>query len=187
MNTIKSAAIFLLISIFISPAVAVGAESAGQTPAVHKADVEGIVNFSRIGDDTGFGGATEPEAMTSLKQKGFTTVINMRLASEDGVDVQAEREAAEAAGLEYIHLPFDSSSPAPGYFDQFLAAVGDEANPPVYIHCGSATRVAALWMSKRVLADGWSLDEAAAEAEQIAGKPESAVAFGKKYIEAQEE
>ena len=152
---------------------------------VTKAEVPGIKNFSRLGGATGFGGATRPSAMARLKDDGFAAVINLRLASESDVDVDASRAAAETAGLTYIYLPFDAANPDPQLVPNFLAAVGDEANQPVYIHCASATRVAGLWMIKRVLEDGWEIDQARVEAEAIAMKPEQSVAFATKYIEAQ--
>ena len=166
-----------------SPLLQAG-DAAGQ---VTKSEVAGIVNFSETGDGFGFGGATDPASMATLRDMGFTAVVNMRLDSEDGADVEAARAAAEAAGLDYIHLPFDSKNPAPGYFDEFLAAVLDADNQPVYIHCGSATRAAALWMSKRVLADEWSMEAAADEARAIAGKPNAAVDFATGYIETLEQ
>jgi uncharacterized protein (TIGR01244 family) len=180
MNATKIFCTFLLMSFFMQ----ISTSSANDT--VHKTEIEGIVNYSRIGSETGFGGTTAPEAMAFLAEEGYSTVINLRQESEEGAYVQAEGMAAEATGINYVHLPFDSSNPAPGYFEQFLAAVEDPSNQPVYIHCGSATRAAALWMSKRVIADGWSLDEAAVEARQIAGKPDAAVEFATKYIESQE-
>ena len=152
---------------------------------VDKGEIEGIYNYSYNTDPTGFGGATQPEAMKSLADAGYKTVINLRLQGEKGNDLPASRMAASQAGLEYVHLPFDSSNPAPDFFDRYLAALGDEANHPVYMHCGSATRVAALWMSKRVLEDGWSMEEAEAEARAIAGKPDAAVAYAEKYIDQQ--
>ena len=60
---------------------------------------------------------------------------------------------------------------------------GGPTNQPVYIRCGSATRAAALWMSKRVLADDWSMEAAAEEARAIAGKPDAAVAYAEKFIQ----
>ena len=170
-----------LLTLLFSPLRAGEAgDPAGQ---VTKSEIAGVSNFSETGDGFGFGGATEPSAMALLREKGFATVVNLRLEGEEGANVEEGRAAAEAAGMEYIHLPFDSRSPAPGYFDEFLAAVLDEANQPVYIHCGSATRAAALWMSKRVLADEWSMEEASGEARAIAGKPEAAVEFASGYIE----
>jgi uncharacterized protein (TIGR01244 family) len=149
-----------------------------------KPDVPGITNFSRE-DAAGFGGVTQPSAMPWLKQAGFASVINLRLAAEPNADVDASRAAAEKAGLSYVHLPFDTANPDPELVPEFLAAVGEEANQPVYIHCASGTRAAALWMIKRVLVDGWKIDEAREEAEAIAAKPAEAVAFATRYIESQ--
>ena len=150
----------------------------------------GIENFSRIdgssgfaGATVGFGGATQPSAMPALKQAGFRSVINLRAASESGAEIEASRAAAETAGLKYIHLPFDPTSPGASVVDDFLQAAGDEGNHPVYIHCGSATRAAALWMIGRVRADGWDLDAAAGEARAIAAKPDDAVAAATRYLD----
>jgi uncharacterized protein (TIGR01244 family) len=149
---------------------------------VKKAAVPGITNFSRVENAAGFGGATQPSAMARLKNLGFSSVISLRLASEPDVDVDASGAAAQTVGLNYVHLPFDSANPDPQLVHDFLAAVGDEANQPVYIHCASATRAAALWMIKRVFEDGWEIDEAREEAEVIALKPSKAVAFATQYI-----
>jgi uncharacterized protein (TIGR01244 family) len=130
----------------------------------------------------GFGGATPSSAMSWLRGEGFTSVINLRGASEEGADVVGCRAAAEAAGLNYVHLPFDPRTRDTQVIDDFLAAIGDEANQPVYIHCASATRVAALWMIGRVLRDGWELDAAREEAVGIAAKPAEADAFATHYL-----
>lgn len=57
------------------------------------------------------------------------------------------------------------------------AAVGSLENQPVYLHCNSAGRVAGLWMIGRVLEDGWTIEQASAEARSIATKPEESIAF----------
>jgi len=152
---------------------------------VTEAEIAGIYNYSRIEGKAGFGGATAPSAMKALKDEGYGTVINLRLANENGVDVPAARMAASQAGLNYVHLPFDTSNPAPDFLERFLDEVDADPNQPVYIHCGSATRVAALWMTKRVIEDGVSSEAAETEARMIAGKPDAAVAFAEKYIETQ--
>ena len=151
---------------------------------VKTAEMPDVVNFSRIEGKEGFGGATEPSAMGELKKNGFATVINLRHATEPGALIDASRTAAESAGLNYIHLPFSPADADSGLVDDFLAAVSNEANAPVYIHCASATRVAALWMIHRVLEEGWSLDDSEVEATVIAAKPADAIAFASKYIAA---
>lgn len=150
---------------------------------VEKQEMPGVVNYSRVDATIGCGGAVEPSAMAALKQEGFASVVNLRQASEEGADIDAGQAAAQAAGLKYIHLPFDMADPAPDLVDNFLATVADDSNQPVFIHCGSANRVAALWMIKRVLQDGWPVDEARAEAEAIGLTNAGLAAFATEYIE----
>ena len=140
---------------------------AGADAQVRKGDVPGITNFSRVDATVGCGGATQPAAMAELKKQGFRSVINLRLASEEGANIEASRAAAETAGLKYIHQPFDAAKPEPALVDNFLAAVSNTANQPVYIHCASANRVGSMWMIKRALQDGWEIDKAREEAEAI--------------------
>jgi uncharacterized protein (TIGR01244 family) len=149
---------------------------------VQKSDFPGVRNYSRVDATVGCGGATDPSAMAGLKKEGYVSVINLRLANEPGVDIDASRAAAKAAGLKYIHLPFDGASPDPKVVSDFLTAVADRANQPVFIHCGSANRVGAVWMIKRVLQDGWAVDRAQTEAEAIGLKSPNLVAFATTYI-----
>lgn len=149
---------------------------------VQKGELAGIRNYSRVDATVGCGGQTDPGAMKALRQEGFVAVINLRLASEAGADVDAGRSAAQSAGLKYIHLPFNAQAPDPKVVESFLAAVADKANQPVYIHCGSANRVGAVWMIKRVLQDGWAIDKAKGEAEAIGLTSPQLVAFATEYI-----
>lgn len=149
---------------------------------VQKSEMPGVTNFSRIGATVGCGGTTQATAMPALKQGGFVSVINLRMASEPGADVEGARAAAQAAGLKYIHLPMDGSKPDPRTVDSFLAAVADKSNQPVYIHCASANRVGSVWMIKRVLQDGWAVDEAQREAEAIGLSSTRLKAFAHDYI-----
>lgn len=150
---------------------------------VQKQDMPGIRNFSRVDATVACGGATDPSAMAALRSDGFASVINLRLASEEGANVEAGRAAAEAAGLKYIHLPFSGASPDPAVVDSFLAAVADGSNQPAYIHCASANRVGAVWMIKRTLQDKWTTERALVEAEAIGLGSERLKTFATEYIE----
>ena len=150
---------------------------------VQKKDVPGIRNYSRVDATVGCGGAVDPAAMIGLKKEGYVSVINLRLPTEEGADVEAGRAAAQAAGLKYIHLPFNAAMPDSKVVDSFLAAVGDKSNQPVFIHCGSANRVGAFWMIRRVLVDGWKLEDAEAEARKIGLHSASLIEFARSYIQ----
>ena len=151
---------------------------------VQKKEVPGIRNYSRVDATVGCGGAVDPAAMKALKAEGFVSVINLRLANEPGADVDAGRAAAQAAGLKYIHLPFNAAMPDTKVVDSFLAAVADRSNQPVFIHCGSANRVGGMWMIKRALQDKWPIEKARTEAEAIGLNNAALAMFATEYINA---
>lgn len=129
--------------------------------------IPGTKNYTRVDATVACGGATSTAAFPALRAEGFKAIINLRQADEPGADIEQAARAAEAAGLKYIHIPFSSSSPGTEAVDTFIAEMRDPANLPVYIHCGSANRVGAVWIVKRMLLDGWDEARAVAEAEAI--------------------
>jgi uncharacterized protein (TIGR01244 family) len=144
----------------------------------------GVRNYTRVDASVACGGAPSLESFAEFKRLGFAAVINFREAGEQGTDVEAEAEAARAAGLKYIHLPFNSSAPDPAVVDAFLKALDDRTNLPVFIHCGSANRVGAMWLIKRVIVDGWDIDKASAEASAIGLTSEGLRQFALEYVAA---
>ena len=142
----------------------------GETPAPTptKITVAGVTNFTKIDESFASGGAVKPEAAADLKARGYAAVLNLRSADEPGANVDQEADAVRAAGMKYIHIPTSRTStlvqPA---IDQFLAAVADPANRPLFFHCGGGSRAAGFWMIKRVRIDGWTVDRAAIEADAL--------------------
>jgi len=131
---------------------------------VTKEDVPGIRNFARLETTIACGGATEPQAMPALKEMGFASVFNLRLASEPNVDIPAAEAAARAANLNYFHIPFSGQKPDPAAANRFLEEITKPANEPAYIHCAGGNRAASMWMIKRLVVDKWDADRAADEA-----------------------
>jgi uncharacterized protein (TIGR01244 family) len=131
---------------------------------VTKQTVPGVTNFARVETTIACGGATSSEAMPELKKMGFKSVINLRHANEAGVNIPEAEAAAKAAGLIYVHIPFNTASPDPAVADRFLAEITKPANNPAYVHCASANRAAAMWMIKRLTVDRWDVDKASTEA-----------------------
>ena len=139
------------------------AVASAQTP-VTKASVPGVVNFSKVETTVACAGATTPAALAGIKSMGYNSVINLRTPGEAGAELEAEAAAAKAAGINYVHLPFNAQMPDPALVDNFLKAINDKANQPAFIHCASANRAAALWMVKRIAIDKWDVAKATEEA-----------------------
>lgn len=165
-----------LSAIVLLAAVAVSAQEKMQRP--------GITNFTKVDAVVACGGATETAALEGLKQDGFKAVINLRQSSEQGANIEENRARATALGLKYIHIPFNGAAPDDKTFDAFLTAVGDRTNQPVYVHCASANRVGAVWLAKRVLQDGWTVEKATAEARLIGLSNPGLEKFALKYVDA---
>jgi uncharacterized protein (TIGR01244 family) len=141
--------------------LSVGALMAQQ---VKKETVAGVTNFARIESTVACAGATKPEALPELKKMGFASVINLRLATEPGADVETEAAAAKAAGIKFFHVPFNGAMPDPAVADKFLAAITEPGSEPAFIHCAGGNRAAAMWLVKRLVVDRWEVDRATTEA-----------------------
>ena len=135
-----------------------------QAQSVTRETVPGVTNFARVETTIACAGATTPAALAGLKKMGYASVINLRVATEAGADIEGEAAAAKAAGVNFVHLPFNAASPDPMLVDNFLKAVTDPRNQPAFVHCASANRAAAMWMIKRMQLDKWDAERAGAEA-----------------------
>ncbi len=109
-------------------------------------------------------GQISPAAVAEIAAAGFKVLINNRPDGEEpgqpsSADIQA---AAEAAGLEYHHMPVTAMS-FPG--DQFaeMTRLFDDAGRPAFAFCRTGTRCANLWVASRE-------EEQRQAAAQLAGK-----------------
>jgi protein tyrosine phosphatase (PTP) superfamily phosphohydrolase (DUF442 family) len=106
---------------------------AGSAQVVRQ-EVAGIRNFAKIESTVACAGAITPAAIADIKQMGFTSIINLRLATEQGADIEVHTAAAKAAGIPYYHIPFSSSAPDPAAVDTFLKTISAPGVQPAFIH-----------------------------------------------------
>ena len=149
---------------------------------VTKQERAGIVNFSKVDAVVACGGATETTALEGLAKDGFKSVINLRQASENNANIEQSAARAKELGLKYIHIPFNTQQMDPAVIDRFLAAIADKSNQPAFVHCGSASRVGSVWLAKRVIQDGWTVEKATEEAKAIGLRGEPLEKFALDYI-----
>ena len=141
--------------LFVAPAVIAAALQDGPP----------IRNFLRVNKEFCTGGQPRNEHLAKLKEEGVKAIINLRQPGEH----RAEEEKAEAErlGLRYFNIPVAFAEPKEEQVTEFLKLTDDAANRPAFIHCTGAIRVGAFWMIRRVLRDGWTIEEAEKEAEKI--------------------
>jgi uncharacterized protein (TIGR01244 family) len=152
--------VFLMVAI-----VAMGVSFAAAQ--VKKSTVPGINNFAQVETTVACAGSVTPASVAGIKKMGFASIINLRLANEPGADIDAEAAAAKAAGINFVHLPFNGAMPDPAVADRFIKTITEPGTQPAFIHCASGNRAAAMWMIKRILIDKWDNDRASEEATQL--------------------
>lgn len=88
------------------------------------------------------GGRPTLDQYKALSQSGYTTVIDLRAMSEEGVT--EEHKLVQELGMQAVSIPIggpnDITKESAGQLDQALA----NANGPVVLHCASGNRVGAL-------------------------------------------
>jgi uncharacterized protein (TIGR01244 family) len=145
-------------------------------------EVAPIRNFVRLNDDFCTGAQPRLEHLEKLKADGVKSILNLRPAGEHRA---AEEEAkAKELGLQYFNIPVVFGEPKEEQVAEFFKITDERKNFPIFIHCAAGIRVGAFWLIRRVLRDGWTLEAAEKEADQI-GLRESPhwKEFAHKYIE----
>jgi len=117
-----------------------------------------------------------------LKKEGVKAIINLRQPSEHRA---GEEEAkAKELGLRYFNIPVVFGDPKEEQVTEFLRITDEVENRPAFIHCAAGIRVGAFWMIRRVLRDGFTIEAAEKEAEEIGLRDSPHLnEFARKYIE----
>lgn len=104
------------------------------------------MDIRKINDQFSVSGQIAPEDVDTIKQAGFTTIINNRPDGEapDQPDGDTIGQAAQAAGLTYVEIPMGREGVTPEMIAATRSALENSAGP-VFAYCRSGTRSTTLW------------------------------------------
>jgi len=108
--------------------------AAAANAQVVREEVPGIRNFAKIETTVACAGAITPAAIQEIKKMGYASIINLRLATEQGADIEANQAAAKEVGIPYYHIPFSAAAPDPAVVDTFLKTITAPGVQPAFIH-----------------------------------------------------
>jgi uncharacterized protein (TIGR01244 family) len=139
-----------------------------------------IPNFLKVNDQFFVGGQPPMGDLSRLKAEGIRAIVNLRQPAEYNA---AEEEAtAKALGLRYFNIPVNPADLQDSQVEQFLSITSDRHNLPVFIHCTMGVRVATFWMIRRALVDGWKIEDAETEAQNMGLHNPALLEFARNYI-----
>ncbi len=160
----------LLIFVFTIP-LAACAEPEAQTatpvesaPAAAADPAELLPKGKSPADGVLTGGQPSDAQLEALADLGYTTVINLRGAEENG---STDPALVESLGMTYVSIPMTSADDVSQENAQRLAEAMAAAEGPVLVHCASANRVGALMAMKAYHLDGASPEESLALAQEV--------------------
>ena len=123
--------------------------------------------FKRVTPDFAVAAQLGTDDIARAAAEGFRVVIANRPDGEAPGQPSASeiKAAAEAAGLNFKHIPFSGLPPAPAVVMETTQAL-DEANGPVLAYCRSGTRSITAWALAQALAGSHTPDEIIALAQK---------------------
>lgn len=126
--------------------------------------------------------ASQPAAadFEIAKAAGVRTVINLR--HEHEIKDFDERAVVTGLGMTYVNLPWHGPEELNDAVFTRARELLRTVEPPVLVHCGSANRVAAVWIPWRVLDGGVPFEQALTEAKAIGLKTPEFETKAKDYV-----
>ncbi|CAA0088239.1 Beta-lactamase hydrolase-like protein [Halioglobus japonicus] len=108
------------------------------------------MNIVKLTDSIGVSAQITPEDVADIAAAGYKVLINNRPDGEenDQPSSAAVAAAAQAAGLEYHHIPITAQSFPGPHFDA-MSDLLDDPDRPVLAFCRTGTRCANLWVASR--------------------------------------
>jgi tyrosine-protein phosphatase SIW14 len=128
-----------------------------------------LPNFHRVSEKLYRGAQPKAGGFRQLSQLGIKTIVSLR-ADDDRSRTQEQE--ARAAGLSYFNVPFKRlGRPTDEQIDRVRALVNAPENQPVFVHCQhGADRTGTIIALYRIEHDGWTIDQARAEARRYGMK-----------------
>ena len=144
--------------------VGMGAAEKLAPPKVAKSELGQTRNVHACGK-LFLAGQPTPDDIEVIKKKGVKRVVTLRTDGEVSWD---EGGMIKKAGMEFVKVPFRGPNTlTDDVFDKVRRLLRDHEKTPTLLHCGSANRVGAVWLTHRVLDEGVPLQEAIKEAKTV--------------------
>lgn len=125
-----------------------------------------LPNFQKVNDKLFRGGQPKEGGWAELKNLGIRTVIDLRDNDDNAL---REKALVEKAGMRFVNFPLGNwDRPDTADIEKVLAEINSAAGQPVFVHCKRGSdRTGTVIAVYRMRFDGWTDEQAAAEAEKF--------------------
>ena len=126
--------------------------------------LDDIPDFLRLSERVGTAGQPAATQFAAIREAGYQVVINLRPPADA---LPGERALVERQGMEYVSIPVIWTAPTVADVEQFFAAMQDNQERRVFVHCARNMRVSAFLYLYRVIKENIAPDVAALDMRRI--------------------
>jgi uncharacterized protein (TIGR01244 family) len=124
-----------------------------------------------INDQVTVGPQPTVEEIKQLARDGFQSVINLRVQDEEKNEIPPHIEGTlvRDEDMEYVHIPISMKQILHEQIATFRQAITN-LHHPIYVHCASGQRAAALAVMDEAIRRDWSGEQALEQAREMGCK-----------------
>jgi protein tyrosine phosphatase (PTP) superfamily phosphohydrolase (DUF442 family) len=100
-----------------------------------------IYNFRKLSALLSASGQPDEEELADIARAGYKVVLNLALHDDPRYSLPNERCTVEGLGMKYVHIPVDFAAPRSEDFERFVAAMDENQNQCMLVHCAANKRV----------------------------------------------
>ncbi|KAF3886390.1 MULTISPECIES: protein tyrosine phosphatase family protein [Nostocales] len=124
-----------------------------------------MANVKKVSDELYASGQPTPEDLQAHAQEGLKSVVNLRFPDEAGF-LNDEQQQAETSGLNYVHVPLNSTKTDRDLTSKVLKEIEDLPTP-ILFHCGVGGRAGALALIALATKEGLNREQVLKKAEEL--------------------
>jgi protein tyrosine phosphatase (PTP) superfamily phosphohydrolase (DUF442 family) len=129
-------------------------------PIATPQDIPGIRNFAWVSPFLCRGAQPTRAGFEQLRNAGVKTIVNVR--------GKTTRDDVEGLGLKYIQIPSSASKPDEQQIVDFIRAIRDPQNRPVFVHDEAGADRAGLYVGAyHIVEEGWTASDVDVELGQF--------------------
>ncbi|MGZ3158950.1 MAG: cupin domain-containing protein [Burkholderiaceae bacterium] len=128
--------------------------------SVYDSDLTDISNFKAVSEKLATSGQPTEKNLEAIAKAGYQVVINLGLLGDPRYSLKDEKGLVTSLGMTYIHIPVNFTAPKENDLQNFIAAMDQNWDRKVFIHCADNKRVTAFLGLYLVIQKKWSVADA---------------------------
>jgi uncharacterized protein (TIGR01244 family) len=122
--------------------------------------IDSIYNYRQVTPQLASSGQPDEQELAAIAAAGYEVVINLALHDDPRYALADEPGTVASLGMKYLHIPVQFAAPTDADLAAFFAAMDENMDAKVWVHCAANKRVSVFLGLYLHLRRGKSAEEA---------------------------